>query len=388
MARKQAFILLIFILLTGCKDNNIQIKGQIFNPSHGSSLLLQKISSNSITTIDSIPLKNDGTFLFNVKIKEPMLCLLKYDKNNYLTLLLDPTDTDIEISAYSNNLQDPEKIICSEENKQMIEYNRKLNETISDISALSKVYEQNLDNPDLYFVMDSLDEVSRRYLRDFNSYTKDYIDNNVGSLSSLIALYQQIVSGENVLDPKEDLSYYMKVDSSLYKKYPQNDMVITLHQQVQDAVAFYMSTDANISSIIGNTTPEIALPDLKGDIISLSSTRGNIVLLDFWASWCTPCRTENPNLLMAYLKYHDQGFEIFQVSLDKTKEAWTKGIKEDGTGAWIHVSDLKYWESSVVSSYNLSTIPMNYLLDKEGKVIATNLRGDNLLNNLEQIFGY
>ena len=106
----------------------------------------------------------------------------------------------------------------------------------------------------------------------------------------------------------------------------------------------------------------------------------------FWASWCTPCRKENPNLVRAYGLYHEKGFEIFQVSLDKTKEAWMKGIIEDGLEKWIHVSDIRYWQSVVVPLYNLEKIPSSFLLDREGKIIARDLRGDELLNTLEVVF--
>ncbi|NMB52377.1 MAG: TlpA family protein disulfide reductase, partial [Bacteroidales bacterium] len=131
---------------------------------------------------------------------------------------------------------------------------------------------------------------------------------------------------------------------------------------------------------------DIALPDPQGDTIRLSSTRGKIVLLDFWASWCNPCRKENPNLVKAYNTYHNNGFEIYQVSLDKAKESWVQGIRQDKLEKWIHVSDVKYWNSVVVPLYNIEVIPTNYLLDREGRIIASNLRGENLNKKLAEIF--
>jgi peroxiredoxin len=135
----------------------------------------------------------------------------------------------------------------------------------------------------------------------------------------------------------------------------------------------------------GAVAPDISLPDPDGNIQSLSSLRGKIVLLDFWAGWCGPCRRENPVLVKAYAKYHDKGFEIFQVSLDKTKESWTAAIKQDGLN-WIHVSDLKFWSSPAAKLYGVESIPANFLLDKEGKIIGSNLRGEALEAELSKLF--
>jgi thiol-disulfide isomerase/thioredoxin len=137
---------------------------------------------------------------------------------------------------------------------------------------------------------------------------------------------------------------------------------------------------------VGDLAPEITLPSPKDEIINLSSTRGKIVLLDFWASWCSPCRKESPNLVKVYDLYRDKGFQIFQVSLDKAKEDWIKGIEDDKLGQWIHVSDVKYWNSMVVPLYKIESIPFNLLLDKDGKILATNLRGNALQEKLGEIF--
>ena len=136
----------------------------------------------------------------------------------------------------------------------------------------------------------------------------------------------------------------------------------------------------------GTEAPEISLPTPEGNVIKLSSTRGSVVLLDFWASWCAPCRLENPNLVKVYNLYQKKGFQIYQVSLDKTKEAWVKGIQDDHLEKWIHVSDIQYWNSIVVPLYKIESIPFNFLLDKEGRIIASNLRGDQLKVKLAEIF--
>jgi len=173
----------------------------------------------------------------------------------------------------------------------------------------------------------------------------------------------------------------------MFSLYPSYEPVISLHDQVKELVSNMKGEPgAAPSSAAGTIAPEISLPTPAGDTIKLSSTRGSLVLLDFWASWCAPCRKENPNLVNVYNIYHKKGFQIYQVSLDKTKDAWIKGIQDDHLEKWIHVSDVQYWNSIVVPLYKVESIPCNFLLDKEGRIIATNLRGEQLQIKLAEIF--
>jgi peroxiredoxin len=136
--------------------------------------------------------------------------------------------------------------------------------------------------------------------------------------------------------------------------------------------------------MVGSSAPEITLNDTTGKAVALSSLRGKYVLIDFWASWCGPCRSENPNVVRMYNKYKDKGFTIYGVSLDKTKADWQRAIRNDNL-PWTHVSDLKFWQSVAAQQYGVQAIPATFLLDKEGKIIAKNLRGDALEQKLEEL---
>ena len=136
---------------------------------------------------------------------------------------------------------------------------------------------------------------------------------------------------------------------------------------------------------MGTIAPDFTMNNPEGKPIQLSSLRGKVVMIDFWASWCGPCRQENPNVVRLYQQYHEKGFEIIGVSLDRTKEDWVKAIQDDKL-TWIHVSDLQYWQNAAALLYSVKLIPQSYLLDKEGKIIAKGLRNEQLDKKLKELF--
>ena len=374
------------MVVVGCRNNTVKISGTLVDPVNGEYIYLDELKVDELSTVDSIKLSDDGVFSFKKDVKEPSFYLLKVDENNFLTMLVEPGE-EINIIAHYDSLNYPQSLTGSNGSESMVEYNKTLRNTITKLTGLNNVYMENIDSPNLPVLIESLDSMAQSYLTEINSYTKIYIDENINSLVSLIALYQQVAPSVYVLNPTQDLKYFVRVDSSLSILYPDYGPVASLHEQVQRLVN---STEgvSGISSPAGRgaEAPEISLPSPTGDTIKLSSTRGSVVLLDFWASWCPPCRQESPNLVKAYNQYHNKGFQIYQVSLDKTSEAWMQGIKDDHLEKWIHVSDIQYWNSIVVPLYNIESIPANFLLDKDGRIIASNLRGDQLIAKLGELF--
>ena len=384
---KKLFLYLFFVLVSaGCKNNVVRISGTIVNPVSGAYIYLDELKSNELKSVDSVRISSDGKFNFTREIKQPSFYLLKSTDNNFLTMLVEPGEK-LMLKAQNDSLNYTISLNGSKGTELMTEYNKMLRATINKLTGLNNIYTQNVDKPELPKVVESLDSLAQIYLGEINVYTKKYIDDNLTSLVSLVALYQQVAPSVYVMNPSKDLSYFVKVDSSMFSLYPEYEPVTSLHEQVKELVAKVKGeTSAGPASASGAIAPEISLPTPEGDTIKLSSTRGAVVLLDFWASLCAPCRKENPNLVNVYSLYHKRGFQIYQVSLDKTKDAWMKGIEDDHLEKWIHVSDVQYWNSVVVPLYKIESIPCNYLLDKEGRIIASNLRGPQLQTKLAEIF--
>jgi thiol-disulfide isomerase/thioredoxin len=226
----------------------------------------------------------------------------------------------------------------------------------------------NMDSTRVDSLSNAFEKPYTTLIDQHNVYLKNFIEKHSTSFSALAAIQQ--------LQPDQFGDTYKKLDADLYKKYPNSAYVKSFHESV---------VKQNMLGI-GTQAPEINMNSPEGKPIALSSLKGKVVLVDFWASWCGPCRAENPTVVAAYKKYASKGFDIYSVSLDKDGEKWKQAIAKDGLIWKNHVSDLKFWQSPVVQLYNFNAIPTNVLIDKEGKILAKNLRGEALESKLADIF--
>ncbi len=341
---KKITLLLLNILISSyfLIGQNVTVQGKIVNTSNNVSKvwLKQLVEKKDVAESE---VKEDGTFKLELTLSYPDFFGLMISQQKYVMLVLQPGDK-VSITLDAKN---------------------PANSQISG-SSLTKVI---LDARDIDRQINQELEAYRKKLQD--KQKQEYaqlIQKNLGKVSSII-LAQQLP-----LDKYYDV--HQKLAQSL-KPYARNPYV----KQYIESVEAYGKTR------LGTPAPEIALPNPEGDTIHLSQTRGNYVLVDFWASWCRPCRIESPNLVKAYEKYHSKGFTIFSVSLDRNKQSWINAIQADGLGKWYHVSDLRGWQSQAARKYGVNAIPSNFLLDPKGRIIAKNLRGQKLMDKLQEIFG-
>ncbi len=386
MTKKFILPAILAIILFSCRPSGqYNITGVLENPT-GNKLILSELTMDDIQKIDSTRVSENGKFKFSGVIEIPGFYVIQNKDQKYITLAIHPGD---QVNLYINPGQfgTDYEVEGSEDSKRIRQLNEKLKTNINKIDSLGDVYMEHANSPDLAGVKERLDKKFEGIIQDHRDYTIRFIRENPGSMASLMALYQQITPRLHVLDPIEDFAYFQMVDSVLFAKYPKAEAIAALHQEVlrnKERIKNQMTAAESLK--IGAQPPEIALPGPGGDTIPLSSTRGQYVLLDFWASWCSPCRQENPNLVKNHEKYKNDGFTIYQVSLDRSRQEWIQGIENDSLDGWAHVSDLKYWNSSVVPKYNIQGIPSNYLLNPKGEIIAKDLRGEALERKLKEIF--
>ena len=220
--------------------------------------------------------------------------------------------------------------------------------------------------------------VKNNAIQGLNVYLKQVVNTNTNATICALAL-----SWASRSFPLSDFESSL---SDLLRKYPENGVLASLKQNYDLQRAQMAQQDAHDrdNSWVGKQAPDLSLPDANGNPVSLASFKGKYLLVDFWASWCGPCRAENPNVVHAYDEFKGKNFAILGVSLDKEKDAWQEAIRADRLD-WTQISDLKFWESQAVKTFNFDGIPFNVLIDPQGKIIAQGLRGEELENKLKEV---
>ncbi|MDO8999440.1 MAG: TlpA disulfide reductase family protein [Bacteroidota bacterium] len=363
----------LMAILSGCSETkrtgNFELKGTLTN-SNGETIYLEKLINPQPVTVDSAIVDEKGNFEFKTYTPNIGFYRIKLNQQNFAVLVLDSNDK-VTVTANIKDLGNTYKVEGSEETSLFIMYNELTKKNKLQIDSLNMAFQELMRAGGQ---MDSLrmDSLSNVFEKPFNDIMNSFNDMMAEKIMKNCDKYASIMAIQG-MDPEKYAEVYKKLDSELCKKFPSDKNVKTFHEVLNKM----------LSTTSGQEAPEIILPTPDGKDLALSSLRGKIVLVDFWASWCGPCRKEMPNVVKAYAKYKDKGFEIYGVSLDQDKGRWVEAIEKDGM-TWPQVSDLKYWDSYAAKLYAVEGIPYTVLLDKEGKIIGKNLRGADLEKAIEK----
>lgn len=371
--KKLLFLLLLPVsVLSQTSEKEFKIKGEL-NLIKAVDWIFLKYPANGQLVSDSVILKN-GEFKFEGKIAEPVLAYLSAkviksspdEKQAFqnLTFFLEPTKIEIIAKdslkgALVKGSKGHDYYVQLE--KQRLPYIEQLRTLYAQMSRLEK--EKNIDS---FKIVEQRAEELGKEMNE--TVYGQFVKTNPNSSLSLFALKQY--AGWDI-DP-DKIEPIFKTLPENTRKWPSAEL---LHDQIETAK----------KTAIGKFAMDFTQNDTSGKAVSLSSFKGKYVLVDFWASWCGPCRQENPNVVKAYNKYKDKNFTILGVSLDRpnAKDRWIKAIHDDGL-TWSHVSDLKYWDNEVAKQYAIRAIPQNILIDPQGKIVAKNLNGDALDKKLSE----
>jgi len=361
--RNLLIIVMAFAALYSCaKPEGFVIKGQIKGKESG-DIKLMKYADGKWVTEDSAKIEK-GKFVLKGKTKLPELRLISMGPQTVVAQFFAENGS-LTLSADADSLNKTE-VKGSISNDEFTILTKELMNISKETQGLQQKYTEAMQSGN----EDGMKKAQIDYeamMGNQKVYAKNFIrEHPKSTVSPLVALMQfaQEMSAHDI----DTLVAFL--DTSVHAS-----VYVTELKKVADKMRI---TD------IGSVAPDFTLNTPEGTPLALSSLRGKIVLLDFWASWCAPCRKENPNVVAVYNKYKDKGFDILGVSLDREKEAWLKAIADDKL-TWHHVSDLKFWQSEAALKYGVQGIPFALLLDKDGKIIAKNLRGDELAKKLAEL---
>jgi peroxiredoxin len=369
---KQFFVLAFLIILAACgpkKYGAFVIGGKIENtPQQLIALEEIPFTGEQPVIIDSTTLKKNGSFELRGVANEEGLYRLVLATGQELLLVNDAPNIRVRVDINNFRKYTIEGSTASTDLHTLLE-----TLFVKDSSFLA--FMKNADSLSAGFMSDSMQIVTTGKREQALQERRKILTTFIRKSKSPAAICYALGQFDEFL-PTAELK---KITDDAASRFPEHSGLARFK-----SLLTVQAPEKSSYALLNQQAPEIKFPTPNGDSLALSSLKGKYVLIDFWASWCGPCRRENPNVVNAYSQFKDKNFTILGVSLDQDKEKWIEAIQQDGL-TWPQVSDLKYWNSSVVSQYQFDGIPFNVLLDTTGKIIASNLRGATLSQKLAEV---
>lgn len=384
--RRSIIIFILFALFFhGCKNRNVfTVRGSIDQEGY-EYIKISRLDVDRPTLIDSARIRNNGKFKFRVESDYTDFYQLGFSGSNFITLLAEPGEK-IKITFNSAFLPNEFQVEGSEGTEKIKILDYDLSVTKRRLDSLGTLYSNASEEPGFDSIGPGLEKQFNNVIKEQRNKNIAFVINNLTSLASIKALYQKIDENTYVLNDLRDLQYLKIVNDSLTKYYPDSKHVQALSRDFTNEMN---QLYANRLQAIAKNLPEVKLdPDLtsvNGKRIALSSLKGRYVLLTFWSVRSPECMNENRQLKEIYKKYKNQGFEIYQINIDPDESEWRSTVKFEEL-PWISVREDDTNELPNARIFNVKSVPANYLFDKEGKIIATNLHGRALQIKLSQIF--
>jgi len=368
-------ILIISVISYSCKKSEVKMDGYVINGTatgvyDGVRAYLKIKGDRGRDIIQDTAIVFDEKFTFEGKIDSPALWVLSVNSvPGELPIIIE--NASISVDLNKNNLQES-KMTGSKATDAFTEYYSVINEMNKERFEINKTVRGNYGNQDS-IVMKNLNAEVEALNKEIAEYPFEFMKNNKDNVFSLVLLESQINSQ---ISEKEQIE---KIEQTL-QSFDSELKSSTLGQKISSQIALLKQESERITSLnIGKVAPYFSAPKADGQLLDLNEVKGKVTIIDFWASWCGPCRRENPNVVNVYNKYHDKGLEIIGVSLDRPgqKDKWLKAIEDDKL-TWHHVSNLQYFNDPVAQLYQIKSIPATYILDSNGTIVAKNLRGPAL----------
>lgn len=352
-------------LMASCNNastDSFTISGDVKGIEDGTKVYLKKQTEMDVVSIDSTEVKN-GKFEIKGKAGETEISYIAFGKEGNLGLPFILENGNIKVDFNKDDLENS-KVTGTKNNDYFVTFNKEagvLQKKVVEFQQQNQMLIMEAQQNNNERVLDSLYGINEKYTNELKNYTLSFVEKTPDAFISILIL-NQMTQGSSI-EPAKSQALFDKMPKEIKESKQGKELAELLAKVGKVAV--------------GKKAPDFSAPNPEGKIVSLKESLGKVTIIDFWASWCGPCRVENPNVVKLYNKFHEKGLNIIGVSLDKDGDKWKEAIAKDGL-TWAQISNLQFWQDPIAADYSVKAIPATFILDENGVIVARDLRGEEL----------